>query len=176
MSKDIDFEFGRGIGATHYSLGDDDYHFAWIRFGAGFKEIYVPAEGSHAKWFISRDWDREIIAIPPVEPWTIHSNTLPTEQLTDEQYGKMRRAEESGGEVEFMRDGEWIRTPMADWHPSLVYRIKPKSEHDSLMESIEELFRDGDIHSDIHKLSLLVAKVIEVAIRGEQIKAPEVSK
>lgn len=39
-NNDIDFDFGRSIGATHYTLADDEHYFAW--HSDDFKQIYCP--------------------------------------------------------------------------------------------------------------------------------------
>lgn len=76
------------------------------------------------------------------EQWTIYNNVTPMCELTDEQYGKMRRAHDSGSLVEFANVTNGFEFEVIDnprWCKDQVYRIKPKSERELFIEASMQL-------------------------------------
>ncbi|MGL4518062.1 MAG: hypothetical protein ACRCUH_15385 [Shewanella sp.] len=79
-----------------------------------------------------------------VEQWTIYNNTIPLCELTDEQYGKMRRAHDIGATVQSLNeDGYGFQDCSSPtWINNGVYRIKPKSERELFIDAAVATF-DG---------------------------------
>lgn len=79
--------------------------------------------------------------IPKTEPWTVYNNTLPLSALTDEQYGKMRRAHDAGNKVEVKQVDTlgWCVSDTPLWDIEVVYRIKQKSKRESFIETSVQL-------------------------------------
>lgn len=76
------------------------------------------------------------------EQWTVYNNTMPLCELTDEQYGKMRRTHDSGAAVEFANVTNEFKFEVIDkpnWCKDQVYRIKPKSERKLFIETSMQL-------------------------------------
>lgn len=75
------------------------------------------------------------------ESWTTHNNTLPLCELTDEQYGKMRRMHDAGATVQSLNeDGYGFQDcSLPTWIINGVYRIKSKSERELFIETSAKL-------------------------------------
>lgn len=76
-------------------------------------------------------------SISKCEQWSIYSNTMPLCELTDEQYGKMRRMHDAGAAVEFANVTNGFEFEVIDnpkWCKDQVYRIKPKSERELFID------------------------------------------
>lgn len=75
--------------------------------------------------------------IPPkAEQWTIYNNTLPLCELTDEQYGKMRRMHDAGATIQSLNeDGYGFQDcALPTWISNGVYRVKTKSERELFID------------------------------------------
>lgn len=86
-----------------------------------------------------------------VEQWSVHNNTLPLCELTDEQVGKLVK---HSGCVEHMNpnSGEWTATIAPMWNRAGVYRIKPKSERELFIENSSRIMHSvegGGLINDI---------------------------
>lgn len=84
--------------------------------------------------------------IPPkAEQWSVHNNTIPLCELTDEQYGKMRRAHDIGATVQSLNeDGYGFQDcSLPTWISNGVYRIKSKSERELFIENTTKVMRDA---------------------------------
>lgn len=75
------------------------------------------------------------------EQWTVYNNTMPLCELTDEQYGKMRRAHDIGATVQSLNeDGYGFQDcALPTWISNGVYRIKPKSERELFIDLATEI-------------------------------------
>ncbi|MGL6013071.1 MAG: hypothetical protein ACRC0J_16465, partial [Shewanella oncorhynchi] len=75
-------------------------------------------------------------SISKCEQWTIYNNTMPLCELTDEQYGKMRRMHDNGATVQSLNeDGYGFQDcALPTWISNGVYRIKSKSERDLFID------------------------------------------
>ena len=79
------------------------------------------------------------------EQWSVYNNTLPLCELTDEQYGKMRRTHDNGATVQSLNeDGYGFQDcALPTWISNGVYRIKPKSERELFIENTTKVMRDA---------------------------------
>ena len=76
------------------------------------------------------------------EEWTVYNNTLPLCELTDEQYGKMRRAFDAGGDVQKLNlKGEWVKPLHAFKLKGFAYRIRTKSERELFINKCTDVMR-----------------------------------
>lgn len=147
---EIDFEFGRSIGATHYVEDDSliNNHQFMKDVDTDRPKCFVLAS---SKWYSAYIYVKNCKPIPPEEPeWTIYNNTLPLCELTDEQYGKLRRAADTGEVVQSLCEYGYgfIDTGLPTWINIGIYRIKLKSERELFIEKCgtmtpSELFDAG---------------------------------
>lgn len=81
----------------------------------------------------------------PKPQWSIYTNDKPLCELSDEQYGKMRRAHDNGLTVQTLDDDGYgfQDCGLPTWISNGVYRIKQKSERELFIEKCVELTHDG---------------------------------
>lgn len=106
---------------------------------AEYSEFHEPDEENDIRFILSVSALNGGCKIPAkAEQWSIYSNTMPLCELTDEQYGKMRRARDNGGLVEFANvtnDFKFEEIGNPNWCKDQVYRIKSKSERELFIEA-----------------------------------------
>lgn len=164
MSKDIDFEFGRSIGATHYFNG---FQFAFVKKISD--DNYQYYDEIRRKWFgvINGKAAYELgnlSEIPPSDTWTIHNNDKPLCELSDEQAAQLFNAWRNGGELLVIVGITWAAA--SSLIPDCIHRIRPKSERDEFVNDCKKLF----------VLEEEIFMAMFDAIQRGDIKAPEVSK
>ena len=80
------------------------------------------------------------------QEWSIYSNTLPLEDLTDEQAGQLFNHKRHGGEVEFKSEffKGWKKAHGPQWTSKIIYRAKQKSERELFIEAADYFIDCGD--------------------------------
>jgi hypothetical protein len=117
-------------GATHYANFRGSSLYIKNLTGAGY-EYWIESE-EDGKW--RRGGDLGVInQAVSIEPWSIHNNTLPLSELSDEQAGELFNY----GDIEFKNHlGGW-ECEDPEWIPSLVYRAKQAVDRELFIESFE---------------------------------------
>ena len=128
--------------ATHYT-GKDDGNTA-LFFYKKINGNWMYACSVREEWTQCSSGRPAINPIPIVR-WSVYNNTMPLCELTDEQYGKMRRMSDAGMDVEWRSSaiGRWELLSSPTWNADGVYRIKPKSERELFIETTTKVMRDA---------------------------------
>lgn len=104
-------------------------------------ETNIPNESDEHRYILSAAAISGGCKIPKTELWTVYNNTLPLSALTDEQYGKMRRAHDAGNKVEVKQVDTlgWCVSDTPLWDIEVVYRVKQKSKRELFIEASVQL-------------------------------------
>lgn len=82
-------------------------------------------------------------------PWTIYNNTLPLEQLSDAQFGKLVREYYRGAETESFIAGSFHHCVTPTWHSDGIYRITQKSEMDEFVDKMLTFYNNDVIDEKV---------------------------
>lgn len=82
-------------------------------------------------------------------PWTIYNNTLPLEQLSDAQFGKLVREYYRGAETESFIAGSFHHCVTPTWHSDGIYRITQKSEMDEFVDKVLTFYKHGVVDEKV---------------------------
>ena len=101
------------------------------------------------KWEVSRLHSGEMAKITPIVDWTIHNNTLPLSELSDERAAELFNYWRSGGVIEFKNGLTDWRLDTPEWLMGVVYRAKQKTERELFIEAaIPHIVHSGFLSSD----------------------------
>jgi hypothetical protein len=156
-------------GATHYGVSDRELSIiCWYKIKVGsYKYLYSDdIDGDN--------WSDGTNGVPlhtliPVEPdWTIHNNTLPLSELSDEQAAALFNHWRNGGKVELMYDDGLWRRHNQSLSAYQKYRAKQKTER--------ELFIDESL--SYYKSDAVSDKTLEMltSMFKAGFKAPKVGE
>lgn len=112
----------------------------------------LDALGNHlAVWRdISLDYlTQDLTEVAEETPWTIYNNTLPLEQLSDAQFGKLVREYYRGAETESFIAGSFHHCITPTWHSDGIYRIIQKSEMDEFVDKVLTFYKHGAVDEKV---------------------------
>jgi hypothetical protein len=132
----------------HGWLKKDNEGVAYFVPTIGWKH-FTSSDAGMGAWIAS-----EIIS---VDEWTIHSNTLPLSELSDEQRGLLFNHWCNGGARESETSSGFIELPSKAvmWIESVVYRAKQKSERELFIEAAKELVMWDFSSEDFRLLNIM---------------------
>jgi hypothetical protein len=125
-------------GATHYGVSDREPSIiCWYNIKVGSYKYLYSDDIDGDNWSDGTN-GAPLHTLIPVEPdWTIHNNTLPLSELSDEQAAELFNYCRNGGAVESKTTIGWANS--SAWVNSRIYQAKQKTDRELFIDLAMEL-------------------------------------
>lgn len=75
-----------------------------------------------------------IFSVVKIDNWSIYNNTLPLNELSDEQAAELFNYNRQNGRVECKSTEGWRDNLLWGWFPNVIYRAKQKTERELFID------------------------------------------
>lgn len=128
------------------------YSLSAIDVIAVSKDYSVGIGYSHLDYYVSKGYTPFVIKVCPTQ-WTIYNNTLPLEELSDEQASQIVNAWLSGLQMEMKGkfDSRWSLKSLSNnvINRETAYRVKSKSEQEVFVDKMLEFYTGNTMEDKV---------------------------